>query len=211
MNTESLKQFRDPAQKAGKDPWKPPLDKELSYRDLIAFDPSLSATGVVALSSTPEGVTVREAYKFPNPETGATGGEDSFRKAMILLGNVTSWRQNCATDVTNWDFVHEAPPVGGGRIRMPESAWLASLAIRSSMWHHLCIGMLQPQRHKFFFSGNGKASKKEHHTAMAAVAEHWGVQGLDLVKNEATRDALSIGLTWLSWEHNVKRLGRRDV
>ena len=210
MNLEELKQFRDPAQKPVKDAWKPPLNAELSYRTLLAFDPSLAATGAVALSSTPDGVTVHEAWKFLNPNVGeVTGNEENFRKAMELTRNLTQWRRRIRTDVTAWGFIHEAPPVGGGRIRHPESALLASLAIRQSLWEHECLPMMPPQRHKFYFCGNAKAHKKEHHEALMRVATAWGVKGLELIKNEATRDALSVGLTFLSWEHNVKRLGKR--
>lgn len=212
MNLDDLKQFRDPAQKTRKDVWKLPLNVSLSYRTLLAFDPSLAATGAVALSSTAEGVTVLEAEKFLNPSAGdATGNEENFRKAMELTRNLTKWRQDIKTDVTGWDFIHEAPPVGGGRIRNPESALLASLAIRQSMWHHECLPMIPPQRHKFYFCGNAKAHKKEHHEALMRVATEWGVKGLEKIRNEATRDALSVGLTWLSWEHNVRNLGRRSV
>jgi hypothetical protein len=210
MNLEELKQFRDPAQTPRKEGWKPPLRAELSYRNLLAFDPSLAATGAVALTSGPEGVVIREAEKFLNPNVGdATGNEENFRKAMELTRNLTAWRQGIETDVTDWEFVHEAPPVGGGRLRHPESALLASLAIRQSLWHHECLPMMPPQRHKFYFCGNAKAHKKEHHEALMRVATEWGVKGLEKIRNEATRDALSVGLTWLSWEHNVKRLGKR--
>lgn len=205
MNTESLKEFRDPSQKARKPAWEGPGRDDFAYRTLIAFDPSLSATGVIVLSSTRNGLTVLEAYKFPNPETGALGNEDNFRKAMVLTGNVTAWRRNCLTDVTNLDFVHEAPPIGGGRVRAPESALLAGLAIRQSMWHHTCLGMISPASHKNYICGNSKADKKEHHAALAEVAEHLQIQNYELITNEAKRDALSIALTYLAWEKRNER------
>jgi hypothetical protein len=210
MNLEDLKQFRDPAQKPRKGAWSPPRADDFAYRNLIAFDPSLRATGVVAVSSTPQGIIIREAHQFPNPNVGDySGNEESFRKAMELSRNVTQWRLNCETDISGWAFVHEAPPIGGGRIRHPESILLSSLAVRSSMWGHECMPMVTAAAHKKYICGNAKADKVEQHAELKAIADFLDFQGFGLITNEAKRDALAIALTCLAWEHKVKNLGKR--
>lgn len=200
MNTESLKQFRDPTQKPRKAVWAPPGRGDFAQGHLIAFDPSLSACGVVAITVDDRGVIIDEAHSFPSQEMGATGNEENFRKAMALAALVTQWRIKCGTDLTSWPFVHEAPPIGGGRIRSPESALLAGLAVRASMWGHDCRGMIAPAAHKNFICGNSKADKKEHHAALRATAERLRFLNYELITNEAKRDALSVALSYMAWK-----------
>lgn len=201
MNLEELKQFRDPAHKPRKGAWKAPRAEDFAYRNLIAFDPSLNATGVVAVSSTPQGIVIREAHKFPNPSVGdAQGNEEHFRKGIALIGNITQWRTDCSIDITSWEYVHEAPPIGGGRIKHPESALLGSMAVRTSMWFHNCLGMVSPAAHKKYICGNAKADKVEEHRELKAIADFLDFQGFDLITNEAKRDALCVALTYLAWE-----------
>lgn len=199
MNIEALKQFSSSTQKPRKPVWRAPRAEDFSYGNLIAFDQSLTATGVVAVSSTPQGIIIREAHTFPNPSVGdVQGNEEHFRKAMALTENVTFWRQNCATDLTGWPFVHEAPPVGGGRIKHPESALLGGLAVRQSMWQHECLGMVTPAAHKKFICGNAKADKNEEHAELKAIAAFLDFNGFDAITNEAKRDALCVALTFFA-------------
>jgi hypothetical protein len=193
VNTESLKQFRDPTQKTRKPVWRPPQWTDFRAGSVIAFDPSLSATGVVALSFDPDrGFWVHAARKLPNPDVDATGNEGNFRKALVLTEAVNQWRAYLP-EAAQWPFVHEAPPVGGGRIRAPESALLASLAIRQAMLGSECLPMVTPAAHKHFICGNSKADKRAHHMALDNfVADDW--DHFRQVTNEATRDALSIAL-----------------
>lgn len=201
MNIETLKQFRDDSSGSRKGAWRGPRLEDFAYRDLIAFDQSLTATGVVVVSSTRQGIVIREAHKFPNPAVGEVqGNEEHFRKGIALIRNITHWRHNCETDISGWEYVHEAPPIGGGRIRHPESALLGGLAVRASMWGHDCLGMVSPAAHKKYICGNAKADKVEEHQELKAIAHFLDFHGFDLITNEAKRDALCIALTYLAWE-----------
>jgi hypothetical protein len=196
VNTEGLAQFRD-ENAPKKAPWSLPLSRDFRPGNILAFDPSLSACGFVALSIDDNGITVHEAIKFPNPIVYATGNEENYLKALTLTSEVRRWRCETGFHKFLWPYVHEAPPVGGGRIKSPESALLASLAVRFAMEPMEFRGMITPAAHKKFICGNSKATKQEHHAALAELAKTLPINGYEKITNEAKRDALSIALYYL--------------
>lgn len=197
MKTESLKQFKSGSTSPKTTPWRAPRASDFDYGYILAFDQSLSACGAVALSSSEEGLVIEAAHKFPAFEVNETGNEASFLKAVLLTHAITDWRLAEGFTAVRWAFVHEAPPVGGGRIREPESALLSGMSVRLSLNQFRCEGMVTPAQHKKFICGNAKADKKEQHAALAELAITLPIINYHLITNEAKRDALCIALHYL--------------
>jgi hypothetical protein len=76
---------------------------------------------------------------------------------------------------------------------------MASLALRreAAAWDIAVRPMVQPQSHRRVICGNPKASKKEEHEALATLVPALPIIGYSLVTNEATRDALCVGIAHL--------------
>lgn len=212
MNTDALESFaaNRPA-KAVKAAWAPPTAESFvvpespEVRWVIGVDQSLSACGALLLGANRyEGkvvIAVQQAWKIVTAAPEYSGYEESLRRAVEVHKRFTDFLVNVWFSITGEiELVHEAPPMGGGRIRSPEASLLSSLAIRIAGQRenvHLCP-MVSPQPHKYFICGNRKAEKPEHHAALKQVAADLGIEGMALVKNEATRDALSIALLHLT-------------
>lgn len=217
MNTEALAAFsakRAPSKAA----WRPPEMTDFDYdpfwgRDVVAVDPSLRAFGAVfltisAVKDQRPHIRVRAARKFTSAEGEATGWEANFQRAMQVGHDFRLW---LSEDVfagharIRLEIVHEQPPTGGGRIIRPEATILGGFATRVAARD---IGvstqrMVAPLSHKNLFCGPRKPGEKsvtktEHHAALKETAARLGISGMDLITNEATRDALSIGLLHLT-------------
>lgn len=213
MNTEALAAFaaKDAARRAAAPKWKPPessdfcLPRHPRVRWAVAVDQSLSACGAVLIGGArlPDGRAVfgvQQAWKMVTeaPE-GTKGFEASLRRATELAGRFSDFLVHAWLHVEGpLELVHEAPPpTGVARMRSPESSLLAALSFRIAGQNSTGVlfgDMVSAQAHKHFVCGNRNADKAEHHAALKQLAVDLGIEGFDLVKNEATRDALSVAL-----------------
>lgn len=218
MNTEALAAFA--TKKApGKAEWRPPEITDFQYRwarTVMAFDPSLRACGAVCLVLTSirkvPTITVVTAQKFVTADHEMGGFEESLRKTLELSELIGPWILNemRGHHLVDIEFVHEGPPVGGGKVIRPEVALLAGAAVRFALapMNLTVEPMIQPQTHKRLFCGprprNETVSKKQHHDTMMAWARDMGVLGLDKITNEATRDAFSVGCMQLTRPQEIR-------
>lgn len=213
MNTEALATFaaKDAARRAAAPKWKPPqgsdfrLPRYPRVRWAVAVDQSLSACGAVLIGGTrkPDGGAafgVEQAWKMVTeaPE-GTKGFEASLRRATELAGRFKDFLFQARLHVEGpLELVHEAPPpTSVARMRSPESSLLAALSFRIAGGNSTGVlfgDMVSAQAHKYFVCGNRNADKAEHHAVLKQLAVDFGIEGFDLVKNEATRDALSVAL-----------------
>lgn len=213
MNTEALAAFaaKDAARRAAAPKWQPPessafcLPRHPRVRWAVGVDQSLSACGAVLIGGTrmPDGRAafgVEQAWKIVTeaPE-GTKGFEASLRRATELAGRFKDFLVHAWLHVEGpLELVHEAPPpTGVARMRSPESSLLAALSFRIAGGNSTGVlfgDMVSAQAHKHFVCGNRNADKAEHHRALKQLAVDLGIEGFDLVKNEATRDAISVAL-----------------
>lgn len=200
VNTAKLSEFRDGAKKTKKKVWTAPVIDQFRAGQIIAWDQSLSACGMVALWCTkPEdGRTVlhinsAETFRM---QTAIGGHEGNFQRTLALSDEIGRWMEDRDFG-GGWEVVHEAPPSGGGTMRHPESSILASVAVRQGTRRYKLNPMVSRQSHARFACGNGNATKKDHHAALMKLAEDLEIGNLHLITNEAKRDALSVALHWL--------------
>lgn len=171
-----------------------PLDlTKLPDCNIIACDPSLTALGLVLLEVCDGEVTVHGAEKLSTVPTDRKGWDDTFYRSRVMESLVAAYMDKM---VTNSDVlaVNEAPPAGGGDFVRIESSALTGYGFQS-VAEELGLQIdrtVTPQSHKKLISGNHLAKKTEHHTALKKLMVD--IRGSEAVKNEATRDALSIGL-----------------
>ncbi len=216
MNTDALESFAAGRPARTKAEWAPPTMADFVLgdclgRQVFAFDPSLSGCAGVFLSlfETIDGtrvIRVNAAHKFATSDHGAGGYEESLRKALDLSAQVEEWifDEMRGYSSHSCEFVHEGPPVGGGKVIRPEAALLGGAAVRFALDRRArrCAAMIQPQTHKAFVCGPEARKrgfdKKAHHAVLMPWAASLGVTGLELVTNADLRDALSVGLTHLS-------------
>jgi Holliday junction resolvasome RuvABC endonuclease subunit len=179
-----------------KQPWTPLQLADLPNGRFVAADPSLAAFGLVFIEIDGGEVAVREAQKITTAQTEVGGWESNFARADelydILWGILDSWDDE-------WDFesalfVHEAPPSGGGAMMRTESSILAGREFRrvAKDLTVLLDKLVTPQSHKKLLCGNHIAKKIQHHKAIKELLPQ--IHDSRLITNEATRDALSIGL-----------------
>jgi hypothetical protein len=176
--------------------WVPLRLDDLPRCEIVACDPSLTALGVVWLSVGDSGVAVKAAEKLSTAPTQSKGWEDTFLRAVIIEAQLDAlfdlWFKD--KDKDRILAVCELPPTGGGDFVRIEATVLSGFAFRLIAKEYK-IKLLQgvtPQSHKKLISGNYIASKKEHHEKLKLLLPH--ITGGDKIKNEATRDALSVGL-----------------
>lgn len=174
--------------------WTIPTLDEFAHGSVLAFDPSLSATGWVHLVSNGS-LMVTEAGVYA-ARSGTEGWEATLRSATELEALHESLLSRYRRSNPGIDIVHEAPPTGGGKFLKPELALLACYGLRRAA-ADLDITlqpMIAPQRHKRLICGNGNAKKPVEHAALAALAESLPIGGYGCITNEAKRDALCVGL-----------------
>jgi hypothetical protein len=201
MNTDALLALRSmkdqqKTQKAAS-AWTPPTLADLKHGRLLAFDQSLSACGVVVMTSDDTGITVRDAHVMQVPPTDAKRSrEHMLRRGLLLMDEIVNWYQRSVPD-GGWSVVYEAVPEGGS-IRSPESSLLAAMALlMASRSFRGITPLLEPvpaQTHKRFTCGNRNATKTEHHAALMQWGHDVGVRGLEHLTNEGKRDAFSVGV-----------------
>lgn len=195
----ALDDFRPGArpQRKVKQPWQPPTRAQLGYGRVICFDPSLTATGVVDLEHTPDRLIVHGAWTLRGEApSDYVGREREMREGLILRARIVDLLITCGSDVT---VLTELPPIGGGRIKAPESALLGCQAVHvAALDANVPMGPgYYPQRHRFLTCGQAQIKKEKHHPLLMAWAAGLGIEGLAKVSNEHRRDGLSVGLAHL--------------
>lgn len=200
MNTDNLKAFRSPTKTVKL--WTPPSIYDFQPGRIIAFDPSISATGVVAVRCTLSAdskphLLVYASETFKTDEVKATGHEGNLQRTLLLRKKISQWMSlyNFATD---WQVVHEMPPVNKAKMLRPESSLLAGYAVREATQGYILNPMIGRQAHAKFTCGNGNAEKKVHHEAIKKLIAEYEIESSNLITNESKRDGLSIALHWLA-------------
>jgi hypothetical protein len=164
----------------------------------LAADPSLTGFGLVLfeVDQARRRYCVHLAAKFDVPKTEAGGWEDILTRAATLNYRLDIWLRQYVfvRRYTNLVAVHEAPPIGHGKMLNPEISLIASREFRASVRHVVPIlPMVRRQDHCKLICGNANAKKPEHHAALRGLFSR--IPGSEDVTNEATRDALSVALT----------------
>lgn len=202
INITKLKALRDKERPTRREPWRPPVIEDFATHAettrVLAVDQSLSATGMVWLAVGKRELMVYGAWTFRSEaDEDADGHEQNLQRAMDLGSQIHEVLHEVYQNVAH--VVHEGPPVGGGRIMRPESSLLAALALRqvAARWVIPVAPMVQPQTHKRVVCGNGNATKKEEHAALAQLATTLPILEYRRITNEATRDALCVGIAHL--------------
>lgn len=184
--------------KASTKQWRMPEPDDFFHGCVMAFDQSLSATGVVVLvNDGVEGLRVLWAGTVRTKTTEGLGGhEENLERALDIRHRYTEVLNN--RWIKDMSVVHEMVPVGGP-LRSPESSLLAAVALRIAAEDLGCPlePSVAPKRHRKAICGNANAKKPEAHRALTNLATLLPIGGYSLVTNEATRDALAIGLTHL--------------
>lgn len=176
--------------------WAPLLLEDLHPGTYLACDQSLRACGVVLFEvfADRDRWSVHMAQKFAVEPTEVTGWEDILRRVATLEVRlrfyVDQWIH--AADWGEVRAVHEAPPIGHGKLSNPEISLITAYAYRRATEGLVMLPMVRRQDHARLICGKSDASKTEHHRALRALFVR--ITGSELVTNEATRDALSVAL-----------------
>lgn len=206
VRTDGLKALAGKrAVKAGP-PWTPPTMADFREGFVLAFDPSLSATGFVWLARFDAGAGPRMEVRAGEVH-GTTAPEGVKGKlAEVMRGQRLYWSLHGLLTAyrpirDEIEVVHEAPPTGGGVVRSPESALLASLALRIAA-EDLGFTLAPPvavATHRKLVCGRVKGvDKKEEHRVLRTWAPDLIDGFAEHVTNEAKRDALCVGLAHLA-------------
>lgn len=182
------------AKTKAKPAWEPLQLQSLHRGIWLAADPSLGAFGLVLFEVNADGPVVQMAQTFKT-EPEATGHEDTLARAEIMEIQLRLWSQ---TYLLNRDWgpvqlVHEAPPVGGGKMYSPEVSLLSGYAFRRAFREYPRVSMVRPQDHCRLICGNANAKKPEHHRELKVLFPRITGAG-EWITNEGTRDALSVAL-----------------
>lgn len=176
---------------------------------VIALDPSLRATGAVALTSTSSQLIVDYPKVFTTPtDIPEVGHEGNMVRAQMIAEQFRIWLQYRSfifMAEQPWIVVVEAPPVAVGTIRRPESSLLACLALRLvATENNLTIAPMVSAQEHHWVCGGVHNDKVKAHAELKSWAPHL-VTGFNTITNEALRDALGVGLTHLK---RVRDAGR---
>lgn len=177
--------------------WTPPALDDFGYGRVVAFDQSLSATGRVFVQRGEGFFRIYDASTFAgnpqDPET--TGREKDLQRGVDLWARFSGDFRSMAGDVV---IVHEAPALGGGGMRTPESSLLAAQALRiAAAQHRREVVMIQTQQHRKLVCGDAKAKKREEQAAALKLAESIGITGTEKITNASKRDAFCLALAYL--------------
>jgi hypothetical protein len=205
MDLSALESLRGKRVAQKKPEWQPLDLSTLQPGTYLAADPSLTAFGLVMFEVAPEQrYTVHMAQKFSTPApSGKADHEDTLSRAETIQILIAHWLKSYVVghDWGNLKYVHEAPPIGGGKLMKPEVSLVTGLAFRMAIKEaYLPTGrmptllpMMYRREHCKLICGQPDAKKPFHH---AALKEHFdAIRGADeLITNEAHRDALSVAL-----------------
>jgi hypothetical protein len=192
---EALKDAR-PRKKSTTREWSPLTLDTLHPGTYLAADPSVTAFGLTLFEVSPEHrYAVHFAQSKEIPQTEHTSHEDLLQRVKSLEewlhAYVAHWVNG--TDWGHVRAVHEAPPMGRGKLIKPEISLLTSNVWRNATWGIERLPMVRRQDHAWLLCGNANAkTKKEYHTPLRALFPQ--IRGSELITNEATRDALSVAI-----------------
>jgi hypothetical protein len=167
----------------------------LQHGSYLAADPSLSGFGLVLLEVAGSGVAVHLSQTFAVPPSEEhSGWEDILVRVEALQAKLVAYLDQwvARTDWGQIRVVHEAPPIGHGKLLNPEIPLLASREFRRATAAYPMLAMVRRQDHARLVCGNPNATKIEHHRALKGF--YPALRGAEIVTNAATRDALSVGL-----------------
>jgi hypothetical protein len=198
------------AARTTKKQWRTPRFEDLAPDcHIMAVDQSLRATGVVLLSTVLNRLTiVRADILATTPSERAQGHEDTLQAAVQLQMLFERYLVHLEGPLPPYRIVHEAPPLSGRGMHRPESSLLAAAALRAAARFRVpqqqtftgryvpveILPMVRRQDHAWFICGESNALKKDHHAVLMDTLRFMPVVNLDLITNEAKRDALSVGL-----------------
>lgn len=165
------------------------------FRRTLAFDQSLSNTGVVLLIG--ERILHTDNIKIEAKAEGTV--EDYLRRAAELDREIRRMILFHQPDVV----AIESPPMGRAALRSAESS-VMSAAVIGVAASHLPLMVVQNQRAKKRLTGIGNAKKPEVKRAVELMLQRMG-QDKPRPFNEAVADALAVG--WYSCEQAVREDG----
>lgn len=176
--------------------WSPLTLDDLGYGTAMCFDQSLTATGCVMIHRSHAGLQVYSAAKWADNYDGQDVPTSLKRGVAVFNQARQAIRYGKIARVDA--FVHESPPnpkavKGGGT-----SSLMAAQALHcAAEVEGVEIEMLGAQPGKKLVCGNANAAKTEAHAALRRDVLPW-IEDAGQVSNEATRDALMVGLLWLA-------------
>lgn len=198
LDFSGLKDLATAGPKAEPKGWVPLTPEVLGYGTVLCFDQSLTATGCLLLqhvypASAPQ---VYSASQWQDKHDGKDV-LTSLKRGVKVFEQARAVIQGLGSPIPVDGIVHESPPnpaavKGGGY-----SSLLAAQALRCAVaaeGHE--VEMLGAQPAKKLVCGNANAKKTEAHKALKETVLPWVVNSQQ-VTNEATRDALMVGLLWL--------------
>ncbi len=174
--------------------WEPLTLTRLAPGHVLALDQSLTATGWVYLRVEGGNCFVANAGKFG-------GGFDDLTRGVeqdLQRGNLIYDKNQAGVMASDLRYVHESPPHAGNVKGGGTSSLMAAQSVRNAASNvGVGITMLGAQPAKRLICGNANARKPEAHAALKQHCFPW-IFGVDLVTNEATRDALMLALLHLA-------------
>jgi Holliday junction resolvasome RuvABC endonuclease subunit len=156
---------------------------------VLSFDPSMAHTAAVLIDFT--GTTaeemVKSCWEYPSPDL--LSGNLGYLNAYPALAEAVAGVINTYAPMIDI-VVHEMPPPSGHLAR-PESALLASAAIRhQASLNHLPVVGIDPRHAKKVVTGNPNATKPAIRLWFAANLPSW------VLTNEHKRDAALVAIAW---------------
>jgi hypothetical protein len=181
------------APKTRKKPWVAPTVDDIAYGSVLAFDQTLSNTGVAWVVHDHDGLRAIECTNLVQSTTHK-GHEGSIRKGEMLHHHLF-WDMKDSIAGLNADvFVYEQPPVQGYRI---ESSLLAAMMVRL-VWPH-AVPISNQHAKSIFIPPGSTGGKGDVKKAVEALIPNWQRTG---PWNQHIHDAVLLGLTYL---HDVKK------
>lgn len=194
-----------PATKAAAQDWQEPTLADFpAEAAVIGVDQSLGATGMVWLLARGGRLSVYKAVVHAGScADDLTGWERDLQLAASLRRILRDELSGYSHTAHAWTLHNESPPVG--KVRKIESTLLAATAVLIACED---AGMARrkpifPREWKKTLINVPAASKPQVRALLMPLAQRLEVDGLDLVTNEPTRDALGVALASMIREHRA--------
>lgn len=178
--------------------WQPLTLDDLGLGKILFFDQSLTASGWVKVTRDERGCRVDAAgviKEVKEHDAMKRGVERDLSRGVTVFEVAFMLIENAISD--DYEVAHESPPHAGNVTGGGTSSLMAAQAVRcAAALAQTPIEALGAQPAKTLVCGSSKAKKPEAHAALKAHCFPW-IEGVDMVTNEATRDALMGALLWL--------------